>query len=513
MSEKLFLVLNADGSVADADRSPEEAVLRAQRAARADGGNVIVDFTVDGDDGEGGLLPNGAEGPEHAYALSGLPEILLAKTGKDHLASKDVEAISVREAWERLRPFAPRHHKSGAPVKHWNATPGEFADHMMSQNAKLLKGQAKASMGHELTASMGLSLLPHQLAFRDERDIDPGVRAASAARMLPLLSQGLQSESDAMALLKETKFSTWCAGANKWCRDTCLVFSGQNEVTYEPYNAKRALSAMMLADPEAFGRMLLESVRRWFYRASVTGIGVALDPGDSRKTRMTTRERRGRKTPPGAFVRLNVYQDIPWEMFFPELFTTKVAFREPADTRSGKSSGKVVSDGMFYDYTKVRGRFYPKHNPGIKNYDVTFSYSGSNQRECAEALGDGQRVAVVFIAVKKGGKFLGGKVLRNQYKGDYYPWEWSFEGRSFPVCNADNSDIRPDDPEGCIAGLTYKLPVTRGSTAAERDAKIKDAADKFVVRVEKQGDVYVCPGTPASEGALDYWTSEDVAAE
>lgn len=86
---------------------------------------------------------------------------------------------------------------------------------------------------------------------------------------------------------------------------------------------------------------------------------------------------------------------------------------------------------QFYDYTKVLNRrrlleTYP-------NYDLTFSYSGSNWGECEQALKDGMRVAVVFA----------GKQLPNWYKG-------------YEVVDGDVSDIRYWDNKSCIVGLRFK---------------------------------------------------------
>ena len=99
------------------------------------------------------------------------------------------------------------------------------------------------------------------------------------------------------------------------------------------------------------------------------------------------------------------------------------------------SDGLTILDKFphvqFYDYTKVlnRKRLLSKYS----NYDLTFSYSGSNWTECEQALQDGMRVAVVFA----------GKQLPTEYKG-------------YQVVDGDVSDIRYWDPKDCIVGLRFK---------------------------------------------------------
>ena len=86
---------------------------------------------------------------------------------------------------------------------------------------------------------------------------------------------------------------------------------------------------------------------------------------------------------------------------------------------------------QFYDYTKVLNRI--KLLDKYANYDLTFSYSGSNWNECEQALDNGMRVAVVFA----------GKQLPDVYKGR-------------KVVDGDVSDIRYWDPKDCIVGLRFK---------------------------------------------------------
>lgn len=85
-------------------------------------------------------------------------------------------------------------------------------------------------------------------------------------------------------------------------------------------------------------------------------------------------------------------------------------------------------DVQWYDYTKVLERL-KKDVP--KNYNITFSRSEINERECEEALRLGFNVAAVF------------KTLPETYLGR-------------PVINGDDTDVRFEDPRGVVIGLTAK---------------------------------------------------------
>ncbi len=95
----------------------------------------------------------------------------------------------------------------------------------------------------------------------------------------------------------------------------------------------------------------------------------------------------------------------------------------------GKNILEIFPEVQFYDYTKVhnRIRLTEKHS----NYDLTFSYSGSNAVQCMDALSAGIRVAVVFETVP----------------AEYW-------GRL--VIDGDAYDMRYQDQGGVIVGLKYK---------------------------------------------------------
>jgi len=86
-------------------------------------------------------------------------------------------------------------------------------------------------------------------------------------------------------------------------------------------------------------------------------------------------------------------------------------------------------DVQFYDYTKNPTRFVKKLPD---NYDLTFSYDGTNWNAAKQILDNGGRVAVVF-------------------SGDA-PAEFN----GYPVIDGDASDLRFLDDGGVIVGLTPK---------------------------------------------------------
>jgi len=90
---------------------------------------------------------------------------------------------------------------------------------------------------------------------------------------------------------------------------------------------------------------------------------------------------------------------------------------------------EIFPEVQFYDYTKVYNRI--KLVKKYSNYDLTFSYSGSNAVQCVDALNAGIRVAVVFEAVPE--EFWGCEVI-----------------------DGDSYDMRYQDNGGVIVGLKYK---------------------------------------------------------
>lgn len=118
-------------------------------------------------------------------------------------------------------------------------------------------------------------------------------------------------------------------------------------------------------------------------------------------------------------VRLNLLSDVDWDS----------EFRQHLGQVYGLDRYKHI---QFYDYTKDPIKV-DKNN--LKNYNLTFSFSGGNWQWCEKFLKEKKaNVAVVF-------------------KGDLPK---TFMG--YPVVNGDLSDERYLDKTGVVVGLKYKKP-------------------------------------------------------
>lgn len=113
-------------------------------------------------------------------------------------------------------------------------------------------------------------------------------------------------------------------------------------------------------------------------------------------------------------VRLNCTSDINIEDF----------------TCDGRNILEIFPDVQFYDYTKVYSHI--SLSDKYKNYDLTFSYDGTNWTLCDILLKKGYRIAVVF---------------ENNLPETF---------RGYPVIDANTHDARFLDAGGIICGLTYK---------------------------------------------------------
>tara|TARA_B110000858_G_scaffold9138_1_gene9596 strand:+ start:145 stop:948 length:804 start_codon:yes stop_codon:yes gene_type:complete len=137
------------------------------------------------------------------------------------------------------------------------------------------------------------------------------------------------------------------------------------------------------------------------------------------ESKINSAERRG-MTP--AF-RLNGTSDIKWE---------KVKF----DDGFGVTQNifEYFPDVQFYDYTKVPNRGKTPE----PNYSLTYSRSENNDRFVADAMEDGQNIAVVFG------------------KGEV-PDKWTGpRGLTWPVLDGDYTDLRFLDKPKRVVGLSAK---------------------------------------------------------
>ncbi len=114
-------------------------------------------------------------------------------------------------------------------------------------------------------------------------------------------------------------------------------------------------------------------------------------------------------------IRLNGTSDIPYE---------RVKY-------DGKTLMEIFQgSAVLYDYTKSKARALKQP------YNLTFSRSGENDKDCLELLNNGVNVAVVF----------------DRYMGESLPKTWG----GYEVIDGDISDTRFLDKRGVVVGLHLK---------------------------------------------------------
>ena len=181
-----------------------------------------------------------------------------------------------------------------------------------------------------------------------------------------------------------------CPMRSSECTAACLNESGHNRIDIHENNINKARitkTKLFFEDRPFFMRWLIDEVRSAQKKAIAAGKNFS--------------------------VRLNGTSDLSPEQFHLD----------------GKNILEIFPEVQFYDYTKVYKRI--QLTKKYSNYDVTFSYSGTNTVQCVDALQEGIRVAVVFENVPT--TFLGRQVI----DGDAY-------------------DMRYQDDGAVIVGLKYK---------------------------------------------------------
>ena len=126
--------------------------------------------------------------------------------------------------------------------------------------------------------------------------------------------------------------------------------------------------------------------------------------------------------------RLNGTSDIHWE-------NVKL---------NGKNIYELFPDAQFYDYTKSS----KKMELNIPNYQLTYSYTGKNDKAAMELINNGKNVAVVFNVAKN-------QPLPNKFNG-------------YKIVDGDKTDYRPDDENNVVVGLRFKRI---GNKQAETEVK------------------------------------------
>jgi len=204
-----------------------------------------------------------------------------------------------------------------------------------------------------------------------------------------------------------------CAGATEACISGCLgLYAGRADIV------KHGESTNTVRDAR---------VRRtqWFFDDSAAFIAAMIRDIAKHVQRCAKRGKR-------AAVRLNGSSDLPWERIAPELFT-------------------MFPMVTWYDYTKLP----PSKRRNLpENYTLTFSYSGENAAQCAEALAAGWNVAAV-LKVSLSSEMP-------QFVGDLDP---SHPLAALPVIDGDVHDQRFLDPRGVVVGLRPKGRLRKARTA------------------------------------------------
>ena len=186
-----------------------------------------------------------------------------------------------------------------------------------------------------------------------------------------------------------------CPMRSKECTKLCLNESGMNRMSMreESINKSRiAKTKLFFEHREFFVNWLMDEIK--------------------------TAEAKAKKLGYKFSVRLNNTSDISPESFYKEVNGKKINILQ------------YFKHIQFYDYTKVYKRIELLNK--YKNYDLTFSYSGTNIDECFKAMDKKVRVAVVFKKLPT--KFWDKKVI----DGDAY-------------------DMRYHDKKNVIVGLKYKI--------------------------------------------------------
>lgn len=351
--------------------------------------------------------------PEKAFRACGLSKVVAGKR-VSRVNFDEAMDMSLDEAFERLHPIFRYKFDSGRYINDYVKVYDTIAgiqNSLMTKNYKLAKSE-KPIEGIERGWSAGPNLLPHKLALQYSK------------YELPLVGMGL------------------CVGSNKACRESCLVYSGQNPVADTHGKGKLVRTEALLLEPNAWVRMWVSSIEKHIVAAA------------KEKSR--------------PYVRPNVLSDIPWELVCPEIFS----FFEKR-----KRSGRLQNTGVrFYDYTKV-----PNRDIAGLNYDMTFSFSGDNEAYCLSELKRGHRVAVVYWL-----RDTGDSVTRKTWNG-------------YRVVDGDRHDMRPLDPNDVVVGLTWKADTRKKGTGSRVPSK---SSLKFIRETffdTDTGDLMVA-ATPADLG-------------
>lgn len=441
--KKVFAIVSASGEFVDASTSESAAAAAATRSGYE---NVYWDKTFEST--QDTMTPNPMT-----------PQIAHKNMGNLFIDYDEAMSMSLEEAAARAIPHMPVKKVTKESITPLDNSARGLVSRIIGKNYKTSKS-GEEYLGYSVYVD-GLSLLPHSLWWDTLKE--------SEIPSLPVVQGGVAAPSP-------RKLFTLCAGSSRECRESCLVYSGQNLNDVFNTVSKMSWTNLLMYEPLAFMRLLSERTHK------------------NLRSRSKSMQ----------FVRLNVLSDVPWELVCP-------GFVESMDQYDRREFAPI------YDYTKVPGR-----DPG-KQYDLTFSFSGVNTADCIREYDRfGRRIAVVFIdsenrpgtdyaahpryseiqrkgliAQREGERIrkrlnLGKKsftpYLSEDMQEDYEVYrmlgtrrpvtlprsvmlsssEYTYE---FEVVDGDIHDARPLDPPGVVVGLKYKAPKsasqqTRGKVGA-----------------------------------------------
>lgn len=274
--------------------------------------------------------------------------------------------------------------------------------------------------------------------------------------------------------MKGDSLLSFCTGSSSYCRSTCLVTTGQHATGQKAGFSKMKATFAFLSEPEMFVALLHRQLNAFAKQ-------MAEKQYD-------------------AVVRLNMLSDLPWYSMCPELFKAHGPKPELPPEK------EALTRCFMYDYTKNLFWRTKEYNDLVTEdregnivhlLDLTFSYSGENQKQCVEALKNGHRVAAVFAPEDKSRRaivdrrttwrelLMSGLISREgrgKNEKDYIDGALAEQfGGNWQIVDGDKSDYRIDDPPNCIVALNFKESVIRDDIAPHLGAAIKAARGTFAI--------------------------------
>jgi hypothetical protein len=336
---------------------------------------------------------------------------------KDARASPPLHALS----WAGLEPVAY------AEVLSYDSR--DIAEFKRTYGlGKLLTGNAKTSKPRPSGRPgiiTGLALAPHFYAslLDDVKEEQGRLSFVDLRQFYEFNGRDINTASAGSGLPKDELLNT-CLGSSPFCRQTCLVATGQHASGRKNAHAKMAKTYALLAEPALF----VATLRKQLFSFADSAAAKDMD----------------------AVVRLNMLSDIPWYHLCPELLE--------------ELEGVVY----FYDYTKLVFWDDPAYLRIAPLLDLTFSFSGSNAGLCRKALEAGHRIAVAFASANTsrratpskrttfGEMELSGIIEDGVFRDIGF-------GEGYLAVDGDESDYRMDDPPASIVALNFKEPTTKAA--------------------------------------------------